>query len=96
MMTRSHPIAASRCMADERGLTLVVALIFLAILAVLGTTAVTMLATDMRIGGNVKQSRAALASADAGVHFTLGSLPGLIADGTNTLRKRQSSLSFTK
>ncbi|MFH1429758.1 MAG: pilus assembly PilX N-terminal domain-containing protein, partial [Candidatus Margulisiibacteriota bacterium] len=52
---------------NEKGFVLPVGLIFLAILALLGTTAVIMTTTDLKIGTNYKQSEQALYAAEAGI-----------------------------
>ena len=57
---------------NENGAVLVIGLMFLAILALLGTTAVVMTTTDMQIGANYKASTQASCDADAGVNYGLG------------------------
>jgi len=52
---------------NENGAVLVIGLMFLAILALLGTTAVVMTTTDMQIGGNYKTSVQASNVAQAGL-----------------------------
>ena len=61
-----RPIIRSACL-NENGAALVIALMFIAILGMLGTTAYVMTTTDMQIGGNYKASVIALNEADAGV-----------------------------
>lgn len=53
---------------NENGTVLTVALIFVAILAVVGATAVMMTTTDMNIGANYKAAEKAFYAAEAGVH----------------------------
>ncbi len=52
---------------NEKGAVLVVALAFMVVLGLLGTTAVLITTTDMKIGGNYKTSQQAFYEADAGV-----------------------------
>ena len=56
---------------NENGAVLVIGLMFIAILAMLGTTAVVMTTTDMQIGGNYKTGTQAFWDADAGVNYGL-------------------------
>jgi len=59
---------------NERGAALVIALMFVAILGMLGTTATILTTTDMQIGGNYKTSQQAFYVADAGVNYGLGKM----------------------
>lgn len=52
---------------NENGAVLVIGLMFMAILAMLGTTAVVMTTTDMQIGANYKTSVQAFNAAQAGI-----------------------------
>lgn len=61
-MLRIHSIYG-----NEKGAVLVVALAFMVVLGLLGTTAVLITTTDMKIGGNLKVSQQAFYEADAGV-----------------------------
>lgn len=65
---------------NENGVVLVIGLMFLAILAMLGTTAVVMTTTDMQIGANYKTSVQASNVAEAGINEALYRL-GLFDDG---------------
>ena len=56
---------------NENGAVLVIGLMFLAILALLGTTAVVMTTTDMQIGANYKTSVQAFYAAEAGIQEAL-------------------------
>ena len=64
---------------NENGAVLVIGLMFLAILALLGSTAVVLTTTDMQIGGNYKTSVQAFNVAQAGVSEALYRL-GLFDD----------------
>jgi len=59
---------------DERGAALVIGLMFLAILALLGSTAVVLTTTDMRIGANYKASSQSFADANAGLDFATATM----------------------
>jgi hypothetical protein len=70
---------------NQQGLTLVLTLLLLAVLTITGATAVIMTSSDVLLGGNYKQSQVAFYNAEAGVHYTLASLPNLIRHGTLAL-----------
>ncbi len=61
---------------NENGAALVIALMFVAILGLLGTTAIVMTTTDMQIGGNYKTSVQAFNVAQAGIDEARGRLGG--------------------
>ena len=52
---------------NEKGMVLIIALIFMCILAMLGTTAVMTTTTDIKIGANYRESEQAFYAAQAGV-----------------------------
>ncbi|HDZ90622.1 MAG: pilus assembly PilX N-terminal domain-containing protein [Deltaproteobacteria bacterium] len=56
---------------NERGAALIISLMFLAILGLLGITAVVMTTTDMQIGGNYRANAQAFSDADAGVNYAI-------------------------
>lgn len=58
----------------EQGFVLVVALCFVAAMAVLGATATVLTTTDMKIGSNYRESRRAYYNAEAGVQFAMGQI----------------------
>ena len=62
-----------RCQ-NERGAALVISLMFLAILGLLGSTAVVLTTTDMRIGGNYKANATAFYDADAGGVYAIAKM----------------------
>ncbi len=76
---------------NQSGMVLALTLTFIAILTLLGATAVTMISTDMLLGGNVKNSQIAFDQAEAGIHYTLGRLPALIRQGTLSLNGEQKT-----
>jgi len=67
---------------NERGAALVISLMFLAILAMLGTTAVVLTTTDMQIGANYKASAQAFYDADAGVNYGIAKMEAGLKDGS--------------
>jgi len=70
---------------NEKGFVLPVGLMFLAIIAILGTTAVIITTTDLKIGSNYKQSVQAFYDADAGIQYVIGSVEDGLGDGTFAL-----------
>ena len=52
---------------NQNGIVLILSLVFLCILALLGSTAVMLTTTDMKIGGNYKSSTQAFSAAQAGI-----------------------------
>ena len=64
---RPRPPEAKPGYATERGAALVIALMFLSILAMLGTTAVILTGTDLKIGGNYKTGVTGFYAAQAGL-----------------------------
>jgi hypothetical protein len=59
---------------NERGAALVIGLMFLAIVALAGSTAVILTSTDIQIGSNYKSSSAAFYNADGGLNFALAKI----------------------
>jgi len=55
------------CCAQENGMVTALGLLMLAVLTLLGTTAVVVTSTDIQIGGNYKASETAFYAAEAGV-----------------------------
>lgn len=53
---------------NEKGIVLITALLFLMVLTVLGTTAIMISSTDIKIGGNYKLSKQAFYAAEAGIN----------------------------
>ena len=84
---------------DEGGMVLVTALLILALLLAISSTAVMQTSTDIKISGNYKTSRQAFYDADAGVQFALAKIEeGLTSDpATFTLPSTGSpvALSYT-
>jgi len=59
---------------NESGAALVIGLIFVAIVGLLGSTAVVLTTTDMQIGANYKQSAQAFYNADSGVQYVIATI----------------------
>ena len=70
---------------NEKGMVLATGLIFLAIIALLGTTAVLVTTTDLKIGGNYKTSEQAFYAAEAGINVAMSNVEDFIFGGTETL-----------
>jgi len=64
----------AKALENDRGAALVIALLFLAIVALAGSTAVILTTTDMQIGANYKASTEAFHNADAGVNYALAKM----------------------
>ena len=67
------PQARSVC-NNENGAALIIGLVFLAILAMLGTTAVVMTSTDLQIGGNYRSNTQSYYAAEAGLQAVINRL----------------------
>lgn len=80
---------------NEKGIVLPIALMFLAILGLLGTTAVITTTTDLKIGGNYKTSKQAFYDADAGVQYAIAKIEDGLSDGTFTLPASGETSSLT-
>ena len=61
---------------DERGMVLVVALLVIAVLVLLGSTAIMSTNTDMRIAGNYRESAKAFYDAEAGTQWIIAKIGG--------------------
>ena len=83
---------------SERGMALVISLVFMVLLSMLGTTAVVMTTTDMQIGRNYRESAKAFYDADAGVNYTLKTIEAGASAGSFSLPPdvgATSTLSYT-
>lgn len=70
---------------NERGVALVISLMFLAILGMLGTTAYVMTSTDLKIGSNYQAGAEAFFDADAGIHYGAAMIEAGAIAGSFTL-----------
>jgi hypothetical protein len=59
---------------NQRGAALIIGLMFLAIVALAGSTAVILTSTEIQIGSNYKSNSAAFCNADAGLNFALAKI----------------------
>jgi len=80
---------------NENGIVLVIALVFLAVLGLLGTTAVIVTTTDIKIGGNYKTSVQAFYDAEAGVQYAIGKIGDGLADGSLSLTGNPVTVNYT-
>lgn len=90
---------------NQQGIALVMTLMFIAVLTIAGSTAVTINSTDLLLGGAFHASQTAFHNADSGIHYVASQIPELIADkklkldGTKTKEsyafKKPSDFEFT-
>lgn len=76
----SKGMRGKRRISDERGMVLVVGLLLIVVLSLLGTTAVIVSTTDLKISSNYKTSNQAFYAAEAGVEETRARLKGSLPD----------------
>ena len=84
--------------ANENGFVLTTTLIFITIIGLLGSTAIMVTTTDIKIGGNYKDSRQAFYDAEAGVQYAKKKIESDLTDGNLTLPSSDGSsisLSYT-
>jgi Tfp pilus assembly protein PilX len=77
---------------NEKGMVLATGLIFLAIIVILGATAVILTTTDLKIGSNYRASEQAFYAAEAGVQEALFRI-SLVNDSTKTIAQWGSQVS---
>lgn len=73
-MKERREVNRNGMMGNEKGMVLAVTLMMIAVLALLGTTAVTTITTDLKIAGNYRESARALYNAEAGVHAVIAQI----------------------
>jgi len=84
---------------NEKGMVLPLGLMFLAIITILGTTAVILTTTDLKIGSNYRASEQAFYDAEAGVQYVLKKLAIDLDDSdseTVDLTEDPISLSYSR
>ncbi|MBW2153164.1 MAG: pilus assembly PilX N-terminal domain-containing protein [Deltaproteobacteria bacterium] len=92
--------------SNEKGVIFTTALMFMTIIALLGSTAVVVTTTDIKIGSNFKDSRQAFYDADAGVRYAIArieddlksgniSLPSTVGDSVSLSCVAPYGFSFT-
>lgn len=64
----------SKLFGNEKGMVIAVVLMLVAVLVILGTTAIMTVTTDMKIAGNYRESQKALYNAEAGVETVIAYL----------------------
>ncbi|MEW6327311.1 MAG: pilus assembly PilX N-terminal domain-containing protein [Thermodesulfobacteriota bacterium] len=75
------PEQKTKIIKNEKGIALITALLFLMVLTVLGTTAVVISSTDIKIGGNYRLSKQAFYDAEAGIQYAIKNIEnGLISE----------------
>jgi hypothetical protein len=74
---------------NQHGMVLVMTLVCLAILTVLGATAVTITSTDLLLGGAFKSGRIAFYNAEAGIHYAVSQIMLAAAKDTPLLSDSQ-------
>lgn len=80
---------------NERGIVLITALLFLMVLTVLGTTAVMISSTDIKIGGNYKTSKQAFYDAEAGIQYAIKNIENGLAAETLSLTGSSVAVNYT-
>ena len=80
---------------NEKGFVLPVGLMFLAIITLLGTTAVVVTTTDLKIGSNYRQSVQAFYDADAGGQYTISMIEDGLANDTLDLSGSSVTVNHT-
>ena len=80
---------------NEKGFVLPVGLMFLAIITLLGTTAVVVTTTDLKIGSNYKQSVQAFYDADASGQYTISMIEDGLANDTLDLSGSSVTVNYT-
>ncbi len=70
---------------NEKGFVLPMGLIFLAILSIIGITAIVLTTMDIKIGKNYQTSEQAFHDAESGINFAMGCIQNCLDDGTLTL-----------
>ena len=70
---------------NEKGIVLVTGLIFMAIIAVVGATAVMLTTTDIKVATNYRDGEQAFYAAEAGINVAMSNIENYIFGGTDTL-----------
>lgn len=70
---------------NEHGAALIISLMFVAVLAMLGATAMVLTSTDMQIGTNYRASTKAFFDADAGVNYAIGKMEAGLSNSSFSL-----------
>ena len=73
-MKKRRQVNQNGILRNEKGMVLAVTLMLIAALALLGTTTVMTITTDLKIAGNYRESARALYNAEAGVHAVIAKI----------------------
>jgi len=79
---------------NEQGAVLVTGLIFIAILAVLGTSAYMTSSNELKISSNYRAARQAFYDSDAGVNYAIARIEDDLTNGTLTLTNDEETVSY--
>ncbi|MDD5451650.1 MAG: pilus assembly PilX N-terminal domain-containing protein [Desulfovibrionales bacterium] len=80
---------------NETGIALITALLFLMVLTILGTTAIVISSTDIKIGGNYKLSKQALYDAEGGIQYAIKNIENGLAAETLSLTGSSVAVNYT-
>ena len=83
-----------RMVTNPHGISLVITLVLIALLTVLGSTAVKMTTTDLSIGATYKSTQTAFYHAEAGLAYTRSRLSDLLDTGALSLDGRLETESY--
>ena len=75
------PAPAGSPSANQRGIVLISAIFIIAILVVLGTTAIMQTSMDIKISRNYKSSVQALYSAESGIQYAISTMEAGLRNG---------------
>jgi Tfp pilus assembly protein PilX len=89
------PEQKTKIIKNERGIALITALLFLMVLTVLGTTAIVISSTDIKIGGNYKLSKQAFYDAEAGIQYAIKNIENGLAAETLSLTGSSVAVNYT-
>ena len=80
---------------NEKGMVLPLGLMFLAIIAIMGTTAVIVTTTDLKIGSNYMAGEQAFYDAEAGVQYAIAMIENGLGDDTLALSGSSVTVKYT-
>ena len=80
---------------NEKGLVLISSLLFMAIVAILGSSAYFSSSNELKISSNYHSTKQALYDADAGVNYTLASVEASLSDSSLDLSGDTVTVNFT-
>ncbi|MFZ5995516.1 MAG: DUF7305 domain-containing protein [Thermodesulfobacteriota bacterium] len=89
------PKQKTKIIKNEKGIALITVLLFLMVLTVLGTTAIVISSTDIKIGGNYKLSKQALYDAEAGIQYAIKNIENGLAAETLSLTGSSIAVNYT-